>query len=198
MNDIGQIIDGEVSKYKFDHELSLFQNRQDTNRKRGIFLLDAEFPNMEFLFLASNLLPPAAIFAVRINFDNYDLVPLSVQFINPFTREFVKANEMLTTFKRKPKETTNGTLIERPALLQFENPTSIPFICIPGVREYHNHPFHTGDSWFLYRKQGGIGTLGYLIDKLYEYGTNPITGYQINVVSQRLNLGWNPNLLTNE
>lgn len=29
--------------------------------------------------------------------------------------------------------------------------TSLPFICMIGVREYHTHPSHVGDSWSAYK-----------------------------------------------
>lgn len=56
----------------------------------------------------------------------------------------------------------------------------MPFICLPGVREYHEHPGHTGDSWFLHRLSG-VGTLYNLVTQLYHYGTEHIVGYQYHV-----------------
>jgi hypothetical protein len=30
--------------------------------------------------------------------------------------------------------------------------THKPFLCLRGIREYHEHPQHSGDDWFLYRE----------------------------------------------
>ena len=62
--------------------------------------------------------------------------------------------------------------------LLVQNNGKPPFICIPGIREYHNHPAHTGDSWLLHRRDGE-GTLGFIVDKLYEYGISGIACYQV-------------------
>ena len=32
--------------------------------------------------------------------------------------------------------------------------TDKPFLCLPGIREYHNHRSHLGDSWAGYRLRG--------------------------------------------
>jgi hypothetical protein len=45
-----------------------------------------------------------------------------------------------------------------------------PFVCLQGVREYHDNPGHTGDSWWLHRgKQAG--SILRLMDMLSRYGT---------------------------
>jgi hypothetical protein len=85
--------------------------------------------------------------------------------------------------------------MEFPTLLQTEGPENTPFICIPGVREYHNHPSHTGDSWLLYRKKAGVGTLGYLIEKLYQYGIVTISNFNLNINTPRMALGIDINAL---
>lgn len=78
-------------------------------------------------------------------------------------------------------------------LQQDEN--NLPFLCIPGIREYHNHPSHSGDSWLLHRGVGGEGSLGFIIEKLFEYGITPMVTYQaqftLNITG--LNLAIDPN-----
>lgn len=191
-----QTVDPSVSKNKFDYEVSIFHKNLEVHRKRGVILLEAIFPNIELLFMAPKLIPSPAVFSVRINFNNYDLEPPSILFINPFTRELLKANQVLTHFFKKNGLDQQGNLISQ-QLLQTETPDGIPFFCIPGVREYHNHPFHTGDSWFLHRKLGGEGSLGYLIDKLYEYGISAISTFnlQLNFSGPQIHLGLDLNNL---
>lgn len=189
-----QTIDPEISKSKFDYELQTFLKVQDTQRQRGILLLKAGFPNAYFAFGVPGLNPCPIIFAVKINFDNYDLEPLSVQFIHPFTFEPLKLLDVSTHFYRNIGQDGSPTL---QALLQEEpSPESLPFLCIPGVREYHNHPAHTGDSWLLHRKVAGEGSLGFIIEKLFHYGISSINSYQMNIQlpplsTTRLNLGVN-------
>jgi hypothetical protein len=177
-----QTVDIEVSREKFEDELTIFLNRQDAHRENGIILLKAAFPDIELLFIAKQLIPAPVVFSVRINYTNYDLEPLSVSFINPFTGDQLRANQMLTNFSKKSGVDITGNLIRQP-LLQAESHDSIPFLCVPGVREYHNHPFHTGDSWLLHRKLGGEGSLGYLIDKLYDFGISAISTFNLPIIS---------------
>lgn len=175
-----QVVDPYVSEKKFQHELDIFLGRKDFQRKRGIVLLEANFPNIELMFMAPQLIPTPVAFTVRINFSNYDLEPPSITFIDPTSGELVNATKLLTHFPRKIGVNENGEPI-RQNLLQFEKIDGIPFICIPGVREYHNHPAHTGDSWLLHRKSGGEGSLGYLIDKLYDYGITSLSNYNLPI-----------------
>ena len=36
------------------------------------------------------------------------------------------------------------------------------FVCMRGVREYHTHPSHLGESWASYRGQDGMNLIGIL------------------------------------
>jgi hypothetical protein len=179
-----QAIDPEISKLKFDAELRGFLNARDMHRQRGIILLEKEFPNAYFAFGAPSLNPCPIVFAVKINFDNYDLDALSVQFVHPFTFEPIKLQEMATHFKRVVEQ--NGLLTHQPLLQEEALPESLPFLCIPGIREYHSHPAHTGDSWLLHRKLSGEGSLGFIIEKLFEYGAAPINSYQIQLPAMNI------------
>src|SRR3990170_4344879 len=163
-----QIIDEVVSREKFLFEIDTFKKIADTQSKRGVLMLKAEFPNVVIAFAATRLKPSPIVFAVRINFNNYDLEAPSVRFIDPFTGEnLLQPPPMLrkVTLKDKPSEIQ---------ALSMKDTIGLPFICIPGIREYHIHPAHTGDFWLLHRKKGGEGTLGFIIDKLYEYGISAI------------------------
>src|SRR6185437_3217307 len=48
-------------------------------------------------------------------------------------------------------------------MLQFGLPDEVPFLCLAGVREYHEHPAHTGDSWWVHRTTGA-GSLSHLLN----------------------------------
>lgn len=178
-----QQIDIKISEKKFHQEMDLFLGNEDLQRKRGIILLKALFPDAFFMFTAPQIQPSPVVFAARINFDNYDMEALSVRFVHPFTLENLP-NPPVNLYRKLPRI---GLAPELQPLAQKDD-IGLPFVCIPGVREYHNHPAHTGDSWFLHRNKGGEGTLGFLLEKLYEYGITAINSYQVQVVAQMPNL----------
>ena len=68
-------------------------------------------------------------------------------------------------------------------------------ICLPGIREYHEHPAHTGDAWLLHRGKGGEGSLGFIVDKVYDYGILPINAFhlQLNIKIPTIQLGMDIN-----
>jgi hypothetical protein len=170
-----QFVDCEVTRRKYAQELSKFLSAREHYRKLGVILLEEAYPNMYFGFAAPSLVPLAIIFAVKINFDNYDVDPLSVRFVHPLTFEPVKASQLQT---RLPRKLENSPLLQ--PLLQADKDEE-PFICIPGVREYHKHTVHTGDSWFLYRQKGGEGSLCFILDNLQLYGTSHIRAYHLPI-----------------
>jgi hypothetical protein len=65
--------------------------------------------------------------------------------------------------------------------MQAAKPEDIPFLCIAGVREYHEHPAHSGDAWELHR-QAGAGRLVRLLEVIDTYGVRPISAYNIELV----------------
>jgi len=68
-------------------------------------------------------------------------------------------------------------------LLQAYGPDEIPFLCLAGTREYHEHPGHSGDSWELHRTTGA-GSLIRLIEVVRTYAVEPIGGWSVNLVPQ--------------
>src|SRR5258706_394570 len=80
-----------------------------------------------------------------LDYTNYALWPPSLTFIDPRTRE------PASPAVRAPATTPAGV---RDALVDGHPDTGRPFLCLPGIREYHNHPQHTGDDWLLHRAVG--------------------------------------------
>lgn len=178
-----QVVDPAVSRAKFDRELARFRALEDQYLKRGWWLLKAEFPRALIAFVTKAIRPPSVVFSALIDFTNYDLWPPSVLIVDPFTRVPYRRNELPTAMPRMvktpqlmlaPDGRTQQVEVAQPQpLLQASNPTDVPFLCLPGVREYHDHPAHSGDSWLLHRGRGE-GTLHFIIEQLSKYGLDPV------------------------
>lgn len=81
-------------------------------------------------------------------------------------------------------------MVEQQALLQDYGPDTVPFLCLAGVRQYHQHPGHSGDPWELHRLQGA-GALVRLVEIVLTYAVEPAVGWAITMVPQ-IALSYNP------
>jgi hypothetical protein len=176
-----QFTDIEVTKRKFKKELENFLRLENDWRLKGVFLIKDSFPLLEFLFTAPKLTPPSVVYCIRIDFCNYDIEAPSIRFIHPYTGAELTRQEININFWQMnlPANYQSGMPVVPLDLLQGR-PQDIPFICIRGVREYHNHPAHTGDSWLMYRGRGE-GTLGYILDQLYNFSIEQLQSYGVDL-----------------
>jgi hypothetical protein len=159
-------------------------------RARGWFLIEAEYPHVSVLLTATQLKPPAVVTGVAFDYTNYDAEPPSVRLVNPFTGVPFLFKELPTNLNRvvRPNGAPPPMIPGLPAglmvggqmeqLMQGYGPDDIPFLCVAGVREYHEHPAHTGDSWQLHRA-GGAGRLVRLLDVIFRYGIQSIVTYSV-------------------
>jgi hypothetical protein len=182
------LVDPTVSRAKFERELAGYGRIAADQRRHGWWILHAEFPEVLVAFAAPQLRPPAVLFGASLDFTNYDLWAPSVTIVDPFTGEPLRYKDIPAALRlsRRVQQMVEvpgiGPVpgeVEQPLLIAHEV-EEIPFLCIPGVREYHDHPAHSGDSWLLHRGQGE-GTLFFLLEKLYRYGVEPIKGYQLGL-----------------
>jgi hypothetical protein len=182
-----QVVDPAVSRAKFDSEVAAYRALQEEYRRRGMFLIEAEFPKVFAIFASPKLIPAPIAFGIVLDFTNYDLWPPSVRLVHPFTKEPYKANELPTRLPRMmiptlPPELAAQGVVAAPQaqdmVVDHGSPGEIPFLCLPGVREYHDHPAHTGDAWLLHRGRGE-GTLHHILNVLFKYGVEPLQSYQI-------------------
>lgn len=180
-----QVVDPAVTRAKYEAEVAEYRRIEDGQRRRGWWLLDATFPRVFVVFATPQLRPPAVLCGVEVVFTNYDFEPPSVRLVDPFTREPYRRKNLPTAlFRRQMVEVSLGGAVQRVArpveLMQAHGPDEIPFLCIPGVREYHLHPAHTGDSWSLHRGLGA-GKLYHILNTIYQYGVQPISNYGIGL-----------------
>ena len=68
-------------------------------------------------------------------------------------------------------------------LLQAHSQDEPPFLCIAGIKEYHDHPGHSGDPWAIHRS-AGEGRLVRLLGAISKYGLDPVNGLSVNLVPQ--------------
>lgn len=192
-----QSVDPFVSRTKFERELKQYRILECHYRNKGWFLLEAEFPRICVAFVVAKLRPPPLVATVELNFTNYDLHPPSVRFVDPFSREYVKAKDLHFKMMRRLSAADVATGTTVPAqqqqfqltnLIQHHDPEEIPFLCLPGVREYHNHPAHSGDAWLLHRGSGE-GSLHFILDQIWKYGVSPLQEFQVQVQVQTPILG---------
>ena len=182
-----QAVDPAVSRAKFDREVAAYREHEATFRAQGRFLIEAGFPEVFAVFAAAHLKPPALVAGVVIDFTDYDLRPPSVTFVDPLTREPVTKRTLGISMFRRPDGLTPealaamvqaGTQLQLPDLIQAWDPDAKPFLCLPGTREYHDNPAHTGDPWLLHRGSSE-GSLAFILEKIWSYGVNPISAFQI-------------------
>lgn len=190
-----QTVDPAVSRSKFERELGQFIGLAGEYRARGWLLVRGEFPNVVVAMIARQLTPPAVLCGVKLDFTDYDARPPSVRLVDPFSEEPYTATSLPTTLKRAVEQQgmfppgivmppgAQARLLAEQPLMQWHGPDDIPFLCLPGVREYHDHPGHSGDAWELHRPTGA-GRLVRILEVIDTYGLRPINGYNIALLPQ--------------
>ncbi len=172
-------LDAQVNRLKFDREVRRLVDQRSTLESRGIVLLNSTtFPSVDVLFVPRHPLrlafpaPPGApipmvvlpgaptpmiavefpslsVRAFKAHFDlsDYDLRAPSVEFRDPWDDSLLK---YATMFRALEFEKDRKAHI---VLLDTHPNTGKPFLCLRGIREYHEHPQHSGDDWMLYRNK---------------------------------------------
>jgi hypothetical protein len=153
-------VDRAVAQAKFAHELHIVDANLLTLRSRGIWLAKAEFPTVDVVFTPSRPLRVvgrlflevpilgARPFGVRFDMEDFDLCAPSVTFRDT------------TSWTPLPSGTLSGFRPNddgEPAPVLLNHPTlKRPFLCMQGIREYHEHPDHTNDDWLRHRDAGAL------------------------------------------
>jgi hypothetical protein len=126
---------------------------------------------------------------VRFDYANYDFEPPSVQLVNAFTGEPYLARELPIRLDRQASVPSGIVvqvggqpvpMVSMQPYMQWYSIDDVPFFCMPGVREYHRHPAHSGDRWELHRT-AGAGRLVRLLEVIHRYGIAPIDNLAINL-----------------
>jgi hypothetical protein len=171
-----QVTDPEVTREKFEQEVRKFRAVEEHYRTKGILLQEIQFPKIQLAFCSTKLQPNIIGYSVMLDFTNYDTEPPSIKFVNPFTKELLKREEIPFAFLQFKNPFQHQDLIQGGGTMDL-------FLCIPGVREYHQHPAHSGDSWLLYRGKGE-GTLLFILDQLYQHSLSTIRGFLLQPITK--------------
>lgn len=168
-----QLVAREVTEAKIAGHLADWHERADLYRERGWLLLKSVGTTVEIGFVAPNAAAPFRIMpiAIRLEYDNYDIWPPSLTFIDALTGQPV-----MPPIQARKRE---GDVL-RPLIVPGHPETNLPFLCLPGIREYHRHPQHSGDDWLRYRAQG-TGAPAVICERIWQYMTGPVTGIGVNI-----------------
>ena len=185
-----QYVDPAVSRAKFDREITDYRSMEDDYRARGWLLVKARWPVAVVVLASNKTSPPTIVTAVQFDYTNYDAEPPSVRFVDPFSGRLLLFKELPTRLPRMiagPEMTmpdgTKAQLRKPLDLMQTDSQEDLPFLCVSGVKEYHDHPGHSGDSWEIHRS-AGEGRLVRLLGVISKYGLEPVKGFNVNLVPQ--------------
>jgi hypothetical protein len=166
-----------VSRRKLEREIAEWDAQQEQYVRRGWRLRRVGDLQVEVLFLATVPVDPQKRLtvvapSVLLSFDDYDLLPPSVRFVDPFTGGPVHPglDALLSS--------EHG---DRNVLVNPHPRTGLPFLCLPGVREYHQHPQHSGDDWLLHRARGE-GRLAVICERLWRAMPRTLVGMAVQSV----------------
>jgi hypothetical protein len=165
-------VDPEVNRLKYECEMKRLVDQRSTLEQHGIFVLQSSaYPHIDLFYAPRNILrllvpvesptsqplPPNTMAAIEIpsiagrgfkaifDLSDYDIIAPSLVFVDPWTNEILPHETM---FRALEFDQQRGAHV---VLLPDHPITHKPFLCLRGIREYHEHPQHSGDDWFLYR-----------------------------------------------
>lgn len=170
------LVDPSVSRAKLGREIESWRRNEADYRRKGWVMLRADldllFVEIAFLTLIpmGNARVPIVLPVIRLDFDNYDLFPPSMTFIDIFTGQATRVP--LNAWVTGPDGQMRNVLIENSAGKQF--------LCFQGIREYHEHPDHDGDNWLLYRHEKH-GSIAVICDLVWSTMTSTVAGVQVQM-----------------
>ncbi|MHB8696010.1 MAG: putative metal-binding protein, partial [Solirubrobacteraceae bacterium] len=174
-----------------DREVTNFRGQEHDYQRRGWWLARIEFPQILVRLAAPQVTPVPIAVGVLFDFTNFDVEPPSVRYVHPFTEAPLKLNEVpvpllllrVVQSSTHVQATPGVEMVQMQVqpYLQASSPNDVPFICTPGVREYHAHPGHSGDFWDLHRTTAE-GSLVSILNLITDYGIRVIGGYNIALV----------------
>ncbi len=201
-------LDPAVARCKFDREVERIKAQASLLQGWGCIVVRVEYPHVDAIFLPRaplRILVPALVpqqangvvhgtqvqllridlpmfagqpFGVRVDLSDFDQRAPGVTFHNARTWELLPY-EMLP---RGHSVDEHGQ--PKLVVLNGHPTTKRPFLCMRGIREYHEHPQHSGDEWALYRDQGGLFATLMVVQRSCVEGAHPMLALQPSVPHQ--------------
>ena len=144
------MIDPEVSQLKFQRALAqLDGGAAGFAGDAGWVVIGRTYPLFEVIWTHPRTKRQVGF---RFNFDSWDAIPPSLELFDPDTKATLQ-------WERWPQ---GGWAVGSPHPL-----TQKPFLCLPGIREFHDHPSHTADAWPALRGLSSYSML-YLMQRVQQ------------------------------
>jgi hypothetical protein len=167
-------VDLNVSRLKYEREVNRLRDQQSALQSRGIFIMGSTtFPVVDLAVVPHHslqvavptlqaghiILPQGTVMAAKIfslaarafkaHFDlsDYDLRAPSLEFRDLWTDALLPYATMFRGLEFEQERRAHIVLLDNHPV------TGKPFLCLRGIREYHEHPQHSGDEWLLYRSE---------------------------------------------
>jgi hypothetical protein len=203
-------LDPTVSRKKYDQALDRLHDQRASLESRAVFILGTStYPHIDVFFGARHplrvalpatqtaagiVLPPntqllaevpslaARCFKARFDLSDYDLRAPSVDFRDPWTDELLQYPTMFRAIEFEQERKAHVVLLDDHPI------THKPFLCLRGIREYHEHPQHSGDDWLLYRDSMSMFSIivsiwRVSVDLIHAHLAMQPTGIQVQWVS---------------
>jgi len=135
-----------VSEKKFHRELDVLRSYNGVAAVASE-IVAARFPELRMVFIHPSSRRRVGF---QFQFDDWDQQPPSLALFDPETNSTL-------VWEKWPQ---GGWHAGNP-----HPTTGKPFLCLPGIREYHIHPSHLNDYWDNYKAKGCY-TLGFIVDRV--------------------------------
>ena len=167
-----------VTRAKFQEQLDRWADNTEAYARRGWILLSVGDLSVDVGFLQKVAMGgrtiPVMTACVRLDYWNFDLWPPSLTFLDPVTRQPAPPPV------RAPDRVSETEV--RDALIDQHPQTLQPFLCLPGIREYHSHPQHSGDDWLLHRHLRE-GDLAVVCERVWRRMSRNVLGMSVAIQS---------------
>jgi hypothetical protein len=142
----------ELSRGLFEEQIQKILRNTDLLLDRGWLFLEWEYP---WLAIAVRHRNTRKIRVFKFKFNDWDDVPPSLKLVDAETGEDLPGNMWPTG---NQSYWHSGGWISSAGIT-----TTLPFMCMPGIREYHTHQSHTSDHWENYKGKQGFDVVGIVI-----------------------------------
>lgn len=205
------LLDPRVERRKFAHEVALLEQNAKRLQALGVWLVRVQAPTIDLMFVPRHPLRvgvpyldqhsliltsvqkvqliehpslSARPFGARLDLSGYDQQPPSVTFHDPWTWQ-------PATYEQLPiGQLVDDTNKRLNVLLDGHPICQRPFLCLRGVREYHDHPQHDGDDWAVYRSSTNAYVLVERIAQVALHGVRPLLLLRPSPGQLQIQLNW--------